>query len=57
MDIFKQITAWVLLIILAYVLVNNWRGSVELGKLPGQELPPIIQSLQGVGPGYPAPAR
>lgn len=57
MDTFKTIIAWGLLLILAYILVSNFKGSVAIGTLPKTVLPPIIQSLQGVGPGYPPPAR
>ena len=44
-------------LLLAYILASNWFGTVQIGKtvLPG--IPPVIQSIQGVGPGYPPPAR
>lgn len=51
------VTAWVLGLILIYVLVSNWQGTVQIGSLGLKGLPPVIQSLQGVGPGYPPPAR
>lgn len=54
---FMKISEIVLGIILAYVLVSNWMGTVQIGKTGLQGLPPVIQSLQGVGPGYPPPAR
>ena len=44
-------------LILAYILVSNWNGTVQIGKTAAQGLPPVIQSLQGVGAGYPPPAR
>lgn len=52
-----KIAEIVLGLILVYILVSNWMGTVQIGKTATQGLPPVIQSLQGVGPGYPAPAR
>ena len=54
---FMKISEIVLGIILAYVLVSNFYGTVQIGKTGLQGIPPVIQSLQGVGPGYPPPAR
>lgn len=42
---------------LAFILVNNWFGTVQIGKTGLTGIPPVIQSIQGVGPGYPPPAR
>jgi hypothetical protein len=53
----SEFIKWALLLILIYILVNNFAGTVAIGNLAGKNLPPIIQSLQGVGPGYPPPAR
>ena len=44
-------------LILAYILVSNYVGTVQIGKTATTGIPPVIQSLQGVGPGYPPPAR
>ena len=44
-------------IILAYVLVSNFKGTTQISGTILKGVPPIITSLQGVGPGYPAPAR
>jgi hypothetical protein len=44
-------------IILAYVLVSNFKGTSQVSGTILKGVPPIITSLQGVGPGYPAPAR
>lgn len=44
-------------LILAYILASNWMGTVQIEKTSGAVIPPVIQSLQGVGPGYPPPAR
>jgi hypothetical protein len=48
---------WILGLILLYILVSNYKGTVQIGTTISKGLPPIIQSLQGVGPGYPPPAR
>lgn len=45
------------ILILIYILVSNFAGTVAIGSMVGKDVPPIIQSLQGVGTGYPAPAR
>lgn len=52
-----MIIGWGLALILVYILVSNYKGTVQIGTLGVKGIPPIIQSLQGVGPGYPAPAR
>lgn len=57
MNTFLTLSKWGLLLILAYILVSNFYGTVQIGKTGLQGLPPVIQSLQGVGPGYPPPAR
>ena len=44
-------------IVLAYVLVSNFKGTTQISGTILKGVPPIITSLQGVGPGYPAPAR
>lgn len=44
-------------IILAYVLVSNYKGTSTIAGTTLKGVPPVIQSLQGVGPGYPPPAR
>ena len=52
-----RIVELVLGLILVYILVSNWNGTVQIGKTAVTGLPPVIQSLQGVGAGYPPPAR
>lgn len=52
-----KIVEIVLGLILVYILVSNFYGTVQIGKTATQGIPPIIQSLQGVGAGYPPPAR
>lgn len=54
---FMKISEWVLGLILVYILVSNYFGTVQIGKTAATGIPPVIQSLQGVGPGYPPPAR
>lgn len=44
-------------IILAYVLVSNFKGTSTIAGTLIKGTPAIVQSLQGVGPGYPPPAR
>lgn len=44
-------------IILAYVLVSNFKGTTQIAGTTLKGIPPVITALQGVGPGYPAPAR
>ncbi len=43
--------------IMLYIIVSNFKGSTQVGGTILKGVPPIITSLQGVGPGYPAPAR
>ena len=47
----------VFILFLAYILVSNWGGTVPILKTGLQGLPPVIQSIQGVGANYPPPAR
>lgn len=44
-------------LILAYILVSNYKGTTSIAGTTLKGVPPVIQSLQGVGPGYPPPAR
>ena len=52
-----KIVEWAFFLILVYILVSNWGGTVPILKTAGAAVPPVLQSLQGVGPGYPPPAR
>lgn len=52
-----SVIGWVLGLILVYILVSNWAGTTAISSVLVKGTPPIISALQGVGPGYPAPAR
>lgn len=54
---FTAIIGWVLALILVYILVSNWGGTTAIGGVLLKGTPPVISALQGVGPGYPPPAR
>ncbi len=56
----NKIGTWVemgLGLILVYILVSNYKGTATVSGTLLKGAPPVIQSLQGVGPGYPSPAR
>lgn len=44
-------------LILVYLLVSNYKGTSTITGTTLKGVPPVIQALQGVGPGYPPPAR
>jgi uncharacterized membrane protein len=44
-------------LILAYILVSNFKGTTSIIGTTLKGAPPIISSLQGVGKNYPPPAR
>jgi hypothetical protein len=54
---FEHLVELSLGLILVYILVSNYKGTATVGGTLLKGAPPVIQSLQGVGPGYPAPAR
>lgn len=54
---FQKVIEWGFILILVYIFVSNWMGTVQIGNTVAKGVPPLIQSLQGVGPGYPPPAR
>lgn len=51
------IISWVLGLVLVYILVSNWAGTTAISGVLLKGTPPVISALQGVGPGYPPPAR
>lgn len=51
------IIGWILVLILVYILVSNFAGTTAIGSVLLKGTPPVISALQGVGPGYPPPAR
>lgn len=44
-------------LILVYILVSNSGGTVPIASTVIKGIPPVVSSLQGVGPGYPKPNR
>ena len=48
---------WIFIIWLVYILVSNFKGTSTITTDLLKGAPPVIQSIQGVGPGYPPPAR
>lgn len=57
MDKFFKLSEFALGLILVYILVSNFKGTTSITGTLLKGTPAVIQSLQGVGPGYPAPAR
>jgi hypothetical protein len=51
------VIGWVLALILVYILVSNFAGTTAIGSVLIKGVPPMVSSLQGIGPGYPPPAR
>jgi uncharacterized membrane protein len=51
------VIGWMLGLILAYILVSNFKGTTSIVGTLLKGSPAVISALQGVGPGYPAPAR
>lgn len=56
----NKVSVWVemaLGLILVYILVSNSGGTVPILGTVFKGVPPVVSSLQGVGPGYPKPNR